>query len=150
MTLPLIYWRQLVVVTMPVRSVADEEKGQKIRLSAESRARQSPKDTRFKPGQSGNPRGRPKGAANFATVLQQQLRKTVTVAVEGKPRRMAAQEVIALRLTQESMKGSTKAMELLFRIAGAAAGDATDEGARRNPPCQTRNRCDGSASASMR
>ena len=89
-----------------------------------------PKDTRFKPGQSGNPRGRPKGASNFATVLQQQLRKTVTIAVEGKPRRMAAQEVIALRLTQESMKGSTKAMELLFRIAGAGAGDATDESAQ--------------------
>ena len=88
-----------------------------------------PKDTRFKPGQSGNPRGRPKGASNFATVLQQQLRKTVTIAVEGKPRRMAAQEVIALRLTQDSMKGSTKAMELLFRIAGAATGDATDESA---------------------
>ena len=34
-----------------------------------------PKLTRFKPGQSGNPRGRPRGALNMATVLERTLRR---------------------------------------------------------------------------
>ena len=36
-----------------------------------------PKHTRFKTGQSGNPRGRPKGALNMATVLARTLRSTL-------------------------------------------------------------------------
>ena len=75
-----------------------------------------PRHTRFKPGQSGNPNGRPKGSKNFATILQQQLRKKVTITVDGKPKRMAVQEVIARRLANDSMKGTTKAMELLIRL----------------------------------
>ena len=59
-----------------------------------------PRHTRFKPGQSGNPNGRPKGCNNFATILQQQLRKKVTITVDGKPKRMAVQEVIARRLAK--------------------------------------------------
>jgi hypothetical protein len=33
-----------------------------------------PKHSRFKPGQSGNPRGRPKGSVNLRTRISQQLR----------------------------------------------------------------------------
>jgi uncharacterized protein DUF5681 len=47
-----------------------------------------PRHTRFKPGQSGNPNGRPKGSKNFATILQQQLTKMVTITVDGKSKRM--------------------------------------------------------------
>ena len=43
-----------------------------------------PRHTRFKPGQSGNPNGRPKGSKNFATILQQQLTKKITITVDGK------------------------------------------------------------------
>src|SRR5215510_13877710 len=78
-----------------------------------------PRHTRFKPGQSGNPKGRPKGSKNLATELQQQLRKKVTITVEGKPKRMTVQEVIARRLANDSMKGTTKAMELLIRLTSA-------------------------------
>jgi hypothetical protein len=50
------------------------------------------KDTRYKPGQSGNPTGRPKGARNRATVAAETLlegeaetitRKCVDLALEG-------------------------------------------------------------------
>ena len=78
-----------------------------------------PRHTRFKPGQSGNPMGRPKGSKNFATILQQQLTKKITITVDGKPRRMTVQEVIARRLATDSMKGTTKAMELLIKLTSA-------------------------------
>ena len=84
-----------------------------------------PRHTRFKPGQSGNPNGRPKGSKNFATILQQQLRKKVTITEDGKPKRVTVQEVIARRLANDSMKGTTKAMELLIRLISAKS----DEGA---------------------
>jgi hypothetical protein len=80
-----------------------------------------PRHTRFKPGQSGNPNGRPKGAKNFATILQQQLRKKVTITVDGKPKRVTVQEVIARRLATDSMKGTTKALELLIKLTSAKA-----------------------------
>ncbi len=35
--------------------------------------RKPPKHTRFKPGQSGNPRGRPKGTKNLKTDLIEEL-----------------------------------------------------------------------------
>jgi hypothetical protein len=87
-----------------------------------------PRHTRFQPGQSGNPNGRPKGSKNFATILQQQLRKKVTITVDGKSKRMAVREVIARRLANDSMKGTTKAMELLIRLTSAKsdAGAGTD------------------------
>jgi hypothetical protein len=87
-----------------------------------------PRHTRFQPGQSGNPNGRPKGSKNFATILQQQLRKKVTITVDGKSKRMAVQEVIARRLANDSMKGTTKAMELLIRLTSAKsnAGPGND------------------------
>ena len=79
-----------------------------------------PLHTRFKPGQSGNPDGRPKGSKNFAALLDRELRRLVTVEVNGKPRRKPAQELIARRLTLDSMKGMHKAIELVMRLSTAA------------------------------
>ena len=82
-----------------------------------------PRHTRFKPGQSGNPKGRPKGSKNFATILQQQLTQKITIT-DGKPRRVTVQEVIARRLATDSMKGTTKAMELLIRLTSTKSDEA--------------------------
>ena len=38
-----------------------------------------PKNTRFKPGQSGNPRGRRRGQRNLKTVVQEVLREKITI-----------------------------------------------------------------------
>jgi hypothetical protein len=92
-----------------------------------------PRHTRFKPGQSGNPNGRPKVSRNFATILQQQLRKMVTITVDGKPKRVTVQEVVARRLANDSMKGTTKAMELLIRVTSAKS----DEGAGKDAARET-------------
>ena len=36
-----------------------------------------PAETRFKPGHSGNPRGRPKGSKNYKTILMERMRERV-------------------------------------------------------------------------
>jgi Family of unknown function (DUF5681) len=76
-----------------------------------------PSDTRFRPGQSGNLAGRPKGSKNLKTLLESALCKLVTIAENGKQVRKTAGEVVLRRLTQEAMKGDHKAIELLLRFA---------------------------------
>ena len=52
-----------------------------------------PLHTRFKKGQSGNPRGRPKGSKNFSTLLAEALNEPVIVAEDGKRRRISKREL---------------------------------------------------------
>lgn len=56
-----------------------------------------PVEHRFKPGQSGNPRGRRKGAKNAATILEEQLFRTIRVRVGNSERRMTVFEAILRR-----------------------------------------------------
>ena len=78
--------------------------------------KQTPKDTRFKPGQSGNPAGRPKGSCNLRTKVLQQLRQSVTVMKRGKPVKMTKVDVIANQMVDGSMKGDHKATVLVMKI----------------------------------
>ena len=43
-----------------------------------------PEETRFKPGQSGNPKGRSKGSKNFSTHFEEELSQQVTLVENGK------------------------------------------------------------------
>src|SRR5262249_18504939 len=52
-----------------------------------------PEATKFKPGQSGNPRGRPKGSKNLATLTRKHLQTKVSVRENGRERRMSKLEI---------------------------------------------------------
>ena len=83
--------------------------------------KQPPRDTRFKPGQSGNPKGRPKGSCNLSTKILRQLRQLVTVTKGGKPVKMTKADVIANQMVDGSMKGDHKATVLVMKIDQEAA-----------------------------
>ena len=70
-----------------------------------------PRHAQFKPGFSGNPKGRPKGSVNLRTRVRQGLRKSIVVAKNGRPTRMPVLDVIANRLLKSSMKGDLKAIQ---------------------------------------
>ncbi len=78
--------------------------------------RKPPVKTQFKPGQSGNPAGRPKGRKNLKSVTEKELVKRVTITENGKARRVTKQEVIVQRLVHDAMKGKHKATDLLLRL----------------------------------
>ena len=68
-----------------------------------------PKDSRFRPGHSGNPSGRPKGAHNLKTDLENILKKRVPIREGGKLRYARRQEVILLKQRAKALQGHTKA-----------------------------------------
>ncbi len=47
-----------------------------------------PKKTRFKKGESGNPKGRPKGSISLIAALMQELERTLTVKEGGRETRI--------------------------------------------------------------
>lgn len=73
-----------------------------------------PLATRWKPGQSGNLRGRPKGTKNLTTILEQALSQKLQVRDKGKTRQISALEAIARRLVHDAVKGDLKAIKLLL------------------------------------
>jgi hypothetical protein len=75
-----------------------------------------PRHTRFKKGQSGNPRGRPKGKKNMKTMLEAALVRRETVRVNGKMRRMTRGEYLIEDTFQKAAKGSEWHLAQFFRL----------------------------------
>jgi hypothetical protein len=75
-----------------------------------------PKHSRFKPGQSGNPAGRPNGSTNLKTKLDKELRKSVSVTKNGKPTKMTKGDVIVAQLVDSSMKGDVRTAAMVLRL----------------------------------
>jgi Family of unknown function (DUF5681) len=73
-----------------------------------------PRSTQFRPGQSGNPAGRPPGAKNFATALEEALRERVVVIENGRRRRISKRDAIAKHLVNKAVGGDLKAIPLLL------------------------------------
>ena len=57
-----------------------------------------PVHTRFKPGQSGNPRGRPRGAVDAKQALQAALGERVTITENGRRVRRSKLEIALTQL----------------------------------------------------
>jgi hypothetical protein len=63
-----------------------------------------PKATRFKPGQSGYPKGRPRQSKNGKTLLQQELNEVVFVNEGGRHRRMSKRQAYFKTLVNRALK----------------------------------------------
>jgi hypothetical protein len=76
-----------------------------------------PKHSRFKPGQSGNPKGRKPGSRNVMTLLEETLFDPVKVRVNGKVRRVPAIQACLLNLRNQAIKGDPRALDRVVRLA---------------------------------
>jgi hypothetical protein len=78
-----------------------------------------PMTTRFRPGQSGNPRGRPKGARNLSTVIAAALSERVAINENGRCRRITKLEAAVKQLVNRAASGEARPMQLLLALVQA-------------------------------
>jgi hypothetical protein len=93
-----------------------------------------PEHSRFKPGQSGNPKGRPKRKVTPLSLLEAALARQVTVRVGGVPKHMSALEASFLNLSNKAASGDLKALALIMSLRPALERQAAsaDEGTPRD------------------
>jgi hypothetical protein len=85
-----------------------------------------PKRTQFRKGVSGNPKGRPKGSRNLATVLARALREKVVVNENGRRRTMSKLDAAVAQLVNKSASGDLVALRQLMALAGSVENQTTD------------------------
>ena len=88
-----------------------------------------PRLTRFKKGQSGNPKGRPR-ARKKGLPHDQVLGQMVTIREDGRDRRVTAAEAFILHLTKKGLEGdavSARASLAAIEAARAKRGSQDDE-----------------------
>jgi Family of unknown function (DUF5681) len=73
-----------------------------------------PTHTRFKKGESGNPKGRPKGSKNVATLLEKELKQRVVVTENGRRRSITKQEAMLKHLVNKAVSGDRRLIQLLL------------------------------------
>jgi hypothetical protein len=74
-----------------------------------------PRHAGFQKGRSGNPKGRPKGSKNFATLLSQALDEKVYVTEDGR-RRVTKRELVVKQLVNKSASADLRAIKQLTDI----------------------------------
>ena len=75
-----------------------------------------PAHSRFQPGQSGNPKGRPKGSLNLATAVNRALKEKVTVIENGRRKTVTKLDAAIKGLVNRAVKGDAKAMQQMLSL----------------------------------
>ena len=79
-----------------------------------------PKNSRFKVGRSGNPKGRPKGSLNLATVLERTLREKIVINENGCRRVVTKLEAAIAQLVKKATSGDGHAIRYLCQLVTSA------------------------------
>lgn len=70
--------------------------------------------SRFRKGQSGNPKGRRRGAKSLATEILEETNERITIREGGKQKRVTKLRGALKSLTNRSIKGDTRATHMLL------------------------------------
>jgi hypothetical protein len=75
-----------------------------------------PRDTQFKKGQSGNPRGRSRGSKNLTTLLDQELEMKVVIRENGRQRRISKRQAAIKQFINKLVSGDPRFIPFLFKL----------------------------------
>jgi hypothetical protein len=90
-----------------------------------------PKATQFKPGQSGNPKGRPAKSRNLKTELREEISELITLREGEKIRKVPKLRAYVKRLSEQALKGDARATKLMLELIRSMFDD--------NPPMEAQD-----------
>ena len=73
-----------------------------------------PRHTRFQKGRSGNPKGRPRGSKNSATLLMEALHEPVIISENGRRKKITKQQAIIKQVVNKAASGDHRSIQLLL------------------------------------
>ncbi len=79
-----------------------------------------PRATRFQPGRSGNPRGRPKKPKSIRERFERELARKVAVREDGRVRKIPKIDLWVRRVIADAIKGSHQASRILIEMRSAS------------------------------
>lgn len=75
-----------------------------------------PAASRFKPGQSGNPKGRPKGSLNLKTDLFNELSEKIQIREGQRSLKVSKQRAMLKSLVAKALKGDPRAANVILML----------------------------------
>ena len=84
-----------------------------------------PRNSRFPKGHSGNPKGRPKGKRNLATVLHLTLQEKVVINENGVRKKVTKGVAAIKQLVNKAASGDLVAIRLLAALEGSGVDPST-------------------------
>jgi hypothetical protein len=81
-----------------------------------------PKSGQFKLGESGNRKGRPKGAKNMATVLEEELNTRIEVTEHGKRKKITKRQAVIKQAVNKAVSGDPKFVPIVLSEVRAREG----------------------------
>jgi hypothetical protein len=75
-----------------------------------------PKASRFKKGQSGNPKGRPKGRKNFTTRIAEIMNSSVTKREGDRTAKVSLLDALVLKQVENGLKGNDRSFNAVMKL----------------------------------
>lgn len=102
---------------MPIRAVEPYKVRTRTRKKVETVGyKKPPKSSQFKPGQSGNPKGRPKKSRNTDKLIEEILEDKIRYVENGHQTEATVLELLFRKITEKGLKGDLRsAMEMITR-----------------------------------
>jgi Family of unknown function (DUF5681) len=91
-----------------------------------------PKQSQFKKGCSGNPRGRPKGRQNLKTIAQRVMEETVTIIENGQRRTVTKKVAAITQIVNSAVKGDRQSAPVFLKLVEIV--DAEDSSVSQSSP----------------
>ena len=89
-----------------------------------------PKEHQFRKGQSGNPKGRPKGSRSMQTIITDKLNERVAYTQNGQRKTATRREVFSERLINDAMIGKPNAVNKLLQLEADVSAEKESSGAQ--------------------
>ena len=97
-----------------------------------------PAHTRFKPGLSGNPKGRPKGTRNLKSDLAEELAERLVITEAGKRQTISKQRAMIKSLMAKAVSGDVRSANTLLDLCNRLLSEREHESEKQSLPDEDR------------